>query len=456
MNRPVPQSRNAMKHLSFLFACAIGLVASVPAVASVAKDAVRKDVGGIDLVVLDTSARDVVTITGTLRAGDDRSPADNVALATLAGEMLDQGTTKQDKFAIAKKLGDVGATLSFSVGASALQFGGKCLRKDLPLVIALLAEQLRSPAFAEKEFAKLQKQLAGEIQQQFEDTNFRADDEFSRAVYPAGHPNRAPTPQALLAAIQHTTVADVRRFHQQHYGPVGMRLVIVGDVDPKVAQNAVREAFAGWTGGVPEVKVAGAAPLAAARTQVVYMPEKTNVSVIIGQPSRLTYADPDAIALRVATRILGTGFTGRLMANVRDKEGLTYGIGARMGNDTYVDGDWRIEGNFAPALLDKGIASTRRQLLEWHDKGITAAELDRAKSAVAGGYKVRLATTGGMAGTILSTLNAGKPLSFVDDYPNQVAALTLEQVNAAIKRHLDPATMLVVEAGTVGTPPAKP
>ena len=128
------------------------------------------------------------------------SPADNVALATLAGAMLDKGTTKQDKFAIAQKLGDVGATLNFSVGASAMQFSGKCLSKDVPLLASLLAEQLRLPAFSPDEFAKLKRQLAGSIQRQLEDTDFRADDAFSRAAYPAGHPNRQAPPADLFDA----------------------------------------------------------------------------------------------------------------------------------------------------------------------------------------------------------------------------------------------------------------
>jgi zinc protease len=80
---------------------------------------------------------------------------------------------------------------------------------------------------------------------------------------------------------------------------------------------------------------------------------------------------------------------------------------------------------------------------------VTAAELTRAKSQVAGTYLVRLSTTGGMAATILQMLNAGMPLSFVDEYPHRVAALTLEDVNGAIKRHLDPAKMVLVQAGTV-------
>jgi zinc protease len=224
---------------------------------------------------------------------------------------------------------------------------------------------------------------------------------------------------------------------------------VVGDVDPKAAQAALAKAFAGWNGGSPRATVAKATPLASPAVETVFMPDKTNVSIVIGQPTQLRYADPDAIALRVGTRILGSGFMGRLMANVRDKEGLTYGIGAAVSNDVYVDGDWRIDASFAPALLEQGIASSRRQLIEWHDKGVTAAELERAKTEVAGTYKVRLATTGGTAGTILQMLNAGMPLAFVDEYPQRVAALTLEQVNGAIKRHLDPEKMVLVQAGTV-------
>ena len=448
----------AMNHLQVFLMCALGLLVNNAAHALVAKDAVRRDIDSVDVIVLHTSAQDVVTVVGNLPAGDDRSPSDNVALATLTGAMLDKGTTRQDKFAIAQKLGDVGATISFAVGPTTLQFSGKCLRKDLPLLLSLLAEQLRMPAFPDEEFAKLKKRIAGSVQQQLEDTDFRADDEFSRAVYAPGHPNRQPVPADFLAAIEKSSIADVRKFHAQYYGPTGMRLVMVGDVEPAAAQAAVHKAFEGWSGGTSPAPAKKSPALEAPQVRTVSMPDKANVTVIIGQPTQLKYADPAAIALRVGTRILGSGFMGRLMANVRDKEGLTYGINASIRNDTFVDGDWRIEGNFAPALLDQGIASTKRQLIAWHGQGITAAELERAKTEVAGTYKVGLATTSGMAGRILAMLNAGMPLSFVDEYPQRVAALTLDEVNGAIRAHIDPAKMVLVQAGTVpsGTAAATP
>jgi zinc protease len=419
--------------------------------AQVAKNAVRQSVGGIELVVLKTGVQEVVTIRGSIAAGDGLSPDTNPALADLTGGMLDKGTTTHDKYAIAQLLGDVGATISFSTGPSSLNVNAKCLRQNLPLVLGLIAEQLRTPAFSPDEFAKLKKQFAGLYRRQSDDTDFRADDTFSRALYPAGHPNRmAPGPE-LLAGAEKTTLADVQAFHAKYYGPATFRLVLVGDVDPAVARAEIAKVFAGWTGGerAPKPAPAKAGGLDTARDQNVFMPEKTNISLIWGQPTGLRYADTDTLALRVGTAALGSGFTGRLMANVRDKEGLTYGIGSYVAGDTFVDGDWRIQGNFAPEMLEKGIASTKRQLTEWYTNGITDAELAQRKTGLAGTYKVGLSTTAGMAGTILNTLNRELELSFIDQYPARVGALTREQVNTAIRKHLDPEKMVLVKAGTV-------
>jgi zinc protease len=447
---------NPLTRLRSLAMLGLALLASGNALAGVASDAVRADIGGIDVVIVKTDVKDVVTVVGTLRAGDDRSPAENVALATMTGAMLDKGTTKQDKFAIAQQLGGIGASLSFSVDASTLKLSGKCLRRDFPLLATLLAEQLREPAFLEAELVKLKKQLEGAMRAQLDDTDFRAEDAFSRAVFPPGHPNRQPTPDEFMAAVGRTSVGDVRQFHSQYYGPTGMRLVIVGDVDPASVQADLRRVFAGWTGG----SIPPAAPLAplleSAGQEIVFMPEKTSVSVILGQPTQLRYSDLDSLSLRVATRIFGSGFTGRLMSSVRDKEGLTYGIGATVANDIESDGDWRIDATFSPALLAQGIASTKRQLVLWRDQGVTEDELVRSKSRTAGSYKVGLATTSGLAGTILLMLNAGMPLEFVDQYPQRIDALTLEQVNGAIRKHIDPERMVLVEAGTVPGAAAKP
>lgn len=431
----------------------VSLAAAILAAASldagVADSAIRRNLSGVEVVVLKTGVADVVTIVGTLPAGDARSPEHNAAIADLTGNMLDKGTTRRDKFAIAEVLGNAGATISFAVSTQALEISAKCLRRDVPLVIGLIAEQLRTPAFKPDEFAKLKTQTVGRIKRMLESTDFRAVDQFNRAIYPAGHVNRNPAPEELLAAAEKATLEDVKAFHAKYYGPAGMKLVVVGDVDAAAAQAELEKAFAGWSGGVPIVRGAKAGVIDGPRERTLAMPDKPNVSVVWGMPTGIRYNEADTLALRVGAAVLGSGFTGRLMATVRDREGLTYGIGSYVDNDTFADGDWRIVANFAPDLLDKGIASTRRELLGWHKEGITDAELSRVKGDLVGSYKVGLSTTTGMAAVILRTMNRDLPLTFIDEYGTRINALTKEQVNGAIRKYLDPEKMVMIKAGTV-------
>jgi zinc protease len=171
--------------------------------------------------------------------------------------------------------------------------------------------------------------------------------------------------------------------------------------------------------------------------------------MMLGQATGLRYSDPDGLALHLGTAILGRGFTGRLMGTVRDKEGLTYNIGASVRDDTIVDGAWEISASFAPSLLSKGIESTRRELSKWWQDGVTEQELTVRKQGVIGSYAVGLSTTTGLAETIMVNTQRGYDLSWLDDYPRALKALTPTQVNAAIKNHLNPNTMELVEAGSI-------
>jgi zinc protease len=140
------------------------------------------------------------------------------------------------------------------------------------------------------------------------------------------------------------------------------------------------------------------------------------------------------------------------MANVRDKEGLTYGIGAGLADDAFADGAWQITANFAPDLLEKGLASTKRQLDAWYSEGVTAAELERVKSNLIGTFKVGLATTDGLSNALLNAIHRGYDVTWLDEYPKRIAALSLQEVNGAIKKHLHPDKMALIKAGDVPPP----
>jgi zinc protease len=121
-----------------------------------------------------------------------------------------------------------------------------------------------------------------------------------------------------------------------------------------------------------------------------------------------------------------------------------------MGDDSISDGAWDISASFAPSLLQRGITSTRRELDQWWKDGVTAQELSARKQGIVGDYLVGLSTTRGLADTILTNVQRGYDVPWLDEYSQAVNAVTLQQVNSAIKAHLNPATMVLVEAGSVG------
>ncbi len=254
------------------------------------------------------------------------------------------------------------------------------------------------------------------------------------------------------AAAKAATLDELKAFHAKYYGPAHMTLVVAGDVVAPDTEAEVGKAFTGWTGGQDYVRPAAPAVLTAAREVSVPLADKPSVSVIIGQPTGLRYRDPDALALHVGTAILGSGFTGRLMGIVRDKEGLTYNIGAGVSEDSIVDGSWDISASFAPALLQKGIASTRRELDRWWKDGVTEQELAARKQGLVGSYLVGLSTTGGLAechsdrcAARLRREPAGR-LSRGGEGADAGAGQRCHQ------KAPQPGDMVIVEAGSVGKP----
>jgi zinc protease len=427
------------------------LMWSGAALASMADHARRANTAGIDVITYKTNVQDVVVIVAALPGGDAMADGGNIAVPTLSGMMLDRGTKAMDMFAIADKLDSVGAEVEFDVGTQSLHIHAKCLKKDVPLVIGLIASELRTPALLPAEFNKAKQQFIGGLQASSQNSGARAHEAFERRIYPEGNPNRPHTMAEFAAAAKSVSLDEVKAFQAKYYGPAHMTMVVAGDVSDGDTRAEIAKAFAGWSGGQDYIRSPATNAAASGPREInVALSDKPSVTVILGQATGLRYRDPDALPLRIGTAILGRGFTGRLMSTVRDREGLTYGISAVVSDDSITGGAWDISASFAPSLLQKGIASTRRELDKWWKDGVSAQELAARKQGIIGDYLVGLATTGGLADTILVNVQRGYDVSWLDEFSQAVEAVTLSQVNAAIKAHLDPASMVLVEAGSVG------
>lgn len=282
----------------------------------------REEISGIDVISVKTGVQDVVTFTGSLIAGDYYSPGDNDAVADLTGRMLDKGTTKNDKFALAEKLANMGAQINFSISTHTLNFNGKCLKKDIAEVMDLLAEQLRFPAFSPEEFEKLKTQTAGAMKQALDNTNTQASNEMNSILFPEGHPNHSVKTEKIIADIEKTTLDEVKDFYKKYYGPESMILVAVGDLDNNVLKGAVKKSFEGWNGGIKPEEF-NTAPQTNGTQSIVTIKDKASATLMFGLTTQLKKTDSDYLPLYVGNYILGGNFSARLMSIIRDDEGLT-------------------------------------------------------------------------------------------------------------------------------------
>ncbi len=418
---------------------------------------------GLRLVTVPMGVPEVVTIVGSLYAGEVFNSSDNSALSDVTAAMLDKGTRQRDKFAISGLLESVGAQISFSSDDYRVNFSARCLREHLPLVLELLAEQLREPAFKEADLESLKKRLLGNLLREQESTEEQARLRFSQLAYPEGHPNYTPPLDRQKEDVKRLTGPQLAKFHGRCYGRGSLLVVASGDVDHGRVADALLSGFGDWRPvqlhKPSEDRLRGHRDHPAAQ-EVVNVPDKTSVDLILGQVIPIHREHPDFLPLYLGIYILGGNFAARLMTTVRDEAGLTYGIGSGLGGaGEGKDAFWITSGTFAPELLETGRAAAMDQITRWVESGVTAKELAAKKTTITGTFKVGLATTGGMAAAILDVIERGRELDYLDEYPREIMGLTLAAVNQAISKYIRTGNLLAVAAGSLddqGRPQTEP
>lgn len=413
------------------------------------KKFIRKQVAGIDVITAKTGAKDFVTVNASFPIGDFLNTKGNEAIPSLTTQMLSKGTTKNDKFQFSQKLEKLGVSLSISAGTHDVNISFKCLTKDLNTVIGLLAEELRFPLYDAKEFDLIKDQNTNSLKRRLEDPGTQGTIALSQAIYHKGHPNYQTDIKTSIKDIEAVTIEDLRAFHKRYFGPAGMHFVAVGDIDTKVLYSALNATFKGWKGGVTTNFKYDNPTKADAITKVVTIPQKPSAEMYIGQYTGIKRSDKDFLPFYMGTSILGGGFSGRLMQTVRDNDGLTYGISANHIGDTYTGGHWVVNASFNPNLFQKGLDATMVQITKWVNDGIDADELANKKTNLIGSFKVGLSTTGGLAGALLSFVERGLEPSYIDQYPKDIEAVTLDQVNTSIKKYIDLDKLIIIKSGSL-------
>jgi zinc protease len=407
---------------------------------------------GMEVALLPKENRgDAVLARIRLQFGDEDALRGLATAGDLAGSMLMRGTTERTRQDIQDELDRLRA--SGSVGGSATQGSGQftTVRESLPEVLLLMGELVRSPAFPEDEFRLLKEQRLAALEEQRSDPMALAQIALSRHMdpWPQDHPRYTGTLEEEIEGVGGVTLDDIRSFHDRFYGPQAGNLVVVGDFDPDEIRAVIEEAFSDWSSPYAYARIATPFRDVQAETIQIETPDKANAVFAAQQNLELADTHPDYPALVLAGYMIGGGvLNSRLARRIRVQDGLSYGVGGGVsGHPVDPVGQFAAFAIYAPENAEQLEAAFMEEMEKVLSEGFTEEELTVAKQGYLEGRQLARAQDPSLASQISGNLYFDRTFGFDADFEGKVRSLTLGEVNAAVRRHLDLSKITIVKAG---------
>ena len=415
---------------------------------------------GMEVAFLPKETRgDAAIVRIRLHFGDEASLTGRGTAGGLAAAMLMRGTENRSRQEIQDELDRLEAQGSVGGGPTLATGQFQTVRGNVPDVIRLMADIVRHPGFPGSEFDIMKAQQVAALEESGTDPQTLAQIELSRLMEPRppGHPAYTETIEEAIAAVQATTLDDARAFHADFWGPQRGNIVLVGDFDPEEAREVIEEEFGDWGSPHPFQRIATPFVSPEARNVVIETPDKANAVLFARQNLELRDTDPDYPALVMAGQMIGGGvLSSRLSDRIRDQEGLSYAVQALIsGHPVDEAGQFIAVAIFAPENGDRVESVLIEELEKVLADGFTQEELDRARQGWLEGRQLSRAQDGSLAGAISQNLYFGRDFQFDEAMEDRVRAVTLDEVNQAIRDRLDLSRLTIVKAGDfegVGAP----
>lgn len=393
-----------------------------------------------------------VNVTMTFPFGTLQSLQGKSTIADFTGAMLSKGTTKRTLAELKDEQDRLKARVMVSGGAEGAFVNIETDRAHLAEAIRLAGEMLRMPSFPQDEFDKYKKQYLTGIDEQKTDPNALAANTFARISspeYPVGDPRRVLTFEEEAAAVQAVTLDQAKDFYKKFYGASDATCAVVGDFDKAEIEKALRETFGDWKSPSKYERIAEDYKPVPVRSEALLTPDKSNAVYMAGYGFPMRNDDPEYPALVVGGQIIGGGFlNSRLATRIRQKDGLSYTVnGSFSASPRDKNGGFNAFMIYNPGNLDKLEVAFREEIERAAKDGFTAEELEAAKGGWLKSRRVGRSSDAGLARTLNSYLAYGRDLNWDAQLEKQVEALTLTQLNATVKKHLDYSKMLIVKAG---------
>jgi len=419
-----------------------------------------KTPGGARVLFVESRALPILDVSIEFPAGSARDVPSESGLANLTlrtmrmGSRAAPGQPALSEDEVSLGLADVGAQLSSSFDVDRAGYALRTLSgaRERAQALAVLAAVVQRPAFAADVVMREKARVIAALRDADVKPGVVAERAFAPLVF-------GEHPYALRASGEAQTVdqlqpADLERFHRRHYTHGSAVVSIIGDVDRATAEAIAAMLAEGLPAGGEPLPLPPVAPLPGAVEHAIDH-ESAQAHVLIGAPG-MRRSDPDYFPLFVGNYILGGGgFNSRLTVQVRERRGLTYSVYSAFS-------PFAREGAFTIGLQTRkdqaadALAVVRDTLAQFVRDGPTESELDGAKQHIVGGFPLRIDSNRKILDYLEMIGFYGLPLDWLQQFPQQVAQVTLEQVRDAFRRRVDPARMATVVVGGAPGPSTGP
>ncbi len=406
---------------------------------------------GLKMALLPKKTRGgTVVATMTLRFGDEKSLFGKATTADLAADMLLRGTAKHTRQQLKDEFDRLKARVAIGGRVSQTSVTIETVRENLPAVLALAAEVLREPAFPAKEFEELRQENLAAIEQQRSEPDALGSNFYQRHMnpHPKGDPRYVETFDESIASYKEATLEDARKFYAGFYGGTNAELAIVGDFDAETVSKQAAGLFGDWKSPGAFARVPQPFQDVPPENKALETPDKANAYFVAGQNLPLRDDDPDYPALVLGNYMLGASDVSRLWTRIREKDGLSYGVGSQL-QASPLDraGVFMVRAIYAPQNESKLEVAFREELARVLKDGFEATEIAEAKAGWRQSRQVSRAQDASLARTLAADLYIQRTLAWDADLEKKVDALTGEQILAAMRKYLDVSKMTIVKAG---------
>ena len=389
-----------------------------------------------------------------LHLGDEASLRGQGMAVAMMGGLIDKGGAGLSRAQISDAFDKLRADVSFSAGGQGLSVGITTVREHLPAVVALVGKLLREPAFANDALDERRSQLLASIASQRSEPGAVASNALQRHgnPYPRGDVRYASSFDETEQDAKAVDLAAVRAVHHRLLSGAAGEFSAVGDMDVDAVRAALQDALGNWAapagGALAFVRVAQPLLATPPVRQLLATPDKPNANLLMSQALALNDSHADYPALLMANHLLGGGADSRLWKRIREGEGLSYDVRSYvLWNNFELNSRWMASAIFAPQNQPKVEAAFKQEVARALTEGFSQAELDASRNAVLSQRKLGRAQDAAVAGALVNNLYLERRFALQQLTDDRISALTLAQVNAALKRHIQPDSWVVFWAG---------